>query len=163
MWKNKHLESIVHIKGKAMSNKQRTFKIFKYLWNNTDTYIGNRDVFWGESDKDQLNEFVKGMVKITYPDGNNNFYIINHKLVHCSFSDFEIRLEDFTQQEIEEMCKTNVRGEIEFNVTNDIYIPFERDELIKHIHRIRKKVFLYANIHYRLDSDNIGAGIEIKT
>ena len=127
-----------------------------------DTYIGNRDVFWGESDKNQLNKYVKDMMKIPYPDGNNNFYIINHKLVHCSFSDFEIRLKDFTQQEIEEMCKTNEKGEIEFSVTKDIYIPFERDELIEHVHRIRKKVFLYATVHYRLDSDNIGAGIEIK-
>ena len=59
------------------------------------------------------------------------------------------------------MCRTNEKGEIEFNVTNDIYIPFERDELIEHVHRIRKKVFLYATVHYRLDSDNIGAGIEI--
>lgn len=151
------------VKYDDMKKQETLIHLIKQSKTDGDTYIGNRDVFWGESDKDQLNEFVKGMVKITYPDGNNSFYIINHKLVHCSFSDFEIRLEDFTQQEIEEMCKTNVRGEIEFNVTNDIYIPFERDELIEHIHRIRKKVFLYANIHYRLDSDNIGAGIEIKT
>lgn len=128
---------------------------------NGDTYIGNRDVFWAEEDKDKLSRFVEGMKKIPYADGNNNFYIIDHRLVHCGFSDFEVKLEDLSQQEIDSMCKINEKGEIEFNVANDIYIPFEQEELIEHVRRIRKKVSLCANIHYKLDSDNVGAGIEI--
>ena len=126
-----------------------------------DTFIGNRDVFWGEQDKHLLDKFTKDMKHVKYPDGYNNFYIINHSLVHCVISDFEIEFNDLSQKEIEQMCKKTDDGKLEFNVTNDIYIPFEQDELNEHVHRIRKKIRLYATIKSHLKSDKVGAGIHV--
>lgn len=126
-----------------------------------DTFIGNRDVFWGEQDKHLLDKFTKDMKQVKYPEGYNNFYIINHSLVHCVISDLEIEFNDLSQKEIEQMCKKTVDGKLEFKVSNDIYIPFERDELEEHVHRIRKKIRLYATIKSRLKSDKVGAGINV--
>lgn len=128
---------------------------------NGDTFIGNRDVFWGEQDKHLLDKFTKDMKQVKYPDGYNNFYIINHSLVHCVISDLEIEFNDLTQKEIEQMCKKADDGKLEFKVSSDIYIPFERDELEEHVHRIRKKIRLYATIKSYLKSNKVGAGIHV--
>ena len=75
--------------------------------------------------------------------------------------DLEIEFNDLTQKEIEQMCKKTDDGKLEFKVSNDIYIPFERDELEQHVHRIRKKIRLYATIKSCLKSNKVGAGINV--
>ena len=51
--------------------------------------------------------------------------------------------------------------EVLYNVTNDIYIPFEKTELIKHVHRTYKKAEIYIDISYKVDGI-VGAGIIVE-
>ena len=48
-----------------------------------------------------------------------------------------------------------------YNVTNDIYIPFEKAELTEHVHRIKKKAKIYVEISYKIDGI-VGVGILIE-
>ena len=126
-----------------------------------DTFISNRSAFGNEKDKHLLSDFTKNMTYIKYADGYNNFYVVDNSLVHCLISDLEVEFVDLNQSEIEQMCKQTDDGKLSFNVTNDIYIPFEKDELNKHINRIKKKIVLYANVKFHLESEKVGAGIQI--
>ena len=142
--------------------KQKTLiKLIKDMGIDADTFIGNRDMFWGEEDKYMLNNFIDNMKQIKFPDGYNHFYLIDHTLVHCNLSDFSIEFSDFSQKDIDQMYKKDDNGKLLYNITNDIFIPFDQTELEEHIHRTRKIVRLYAQIHYRIESDKVGAGIQI--
>lgn len=153
--------SIVRMNYDDKTKQETLLKLISDLEINTDTFIGNHDVFWGEENKYLLKKYIEDKKQIRFPEGYNNFYIIDHKLVHCNLSDFSVEFSDLSKKDIEEMCKTDETGKLMYNVTNDIYIPFDQNELEEHIHRIRKKIRLYAQIHYRIESDKVGAGVQI--
>ena len=50
---------------------------------------------------------------------------------------------------------------MKYNVTNDIYIPFEKGELTSHVNRIKKKVNIYLDYSCEVDG-LVGVGIEIE-
>lgn len=142
--------------------KQKTLiKLIKDMGINADTFIGNHDMFWGEEDKYMLKNFTDNMKQIKFPDGYNHFYLIDHKLVHCNLSDFSVEFNDLSQKDIDQMCEKDDNGKLLYNITNDIFIPFDQVELEEHIHRTRKIIRLYAQIHYRIESDKVGAGMQI--
>ena len=142
--------------------KQKTLvELIKENNINADIFIGNRDVFWGEEDKDLLKKFTENMNRIIFPDGNNRFYLIDHRLVHCYLSDISVEFIDLSYDEIEKECKKDDSGRILYNITNDIYIPFDKEELEEHVQRIMKKIRVNAQIHYVIERDIVGGGIQI--
>ena len=59
-------------------------------------------------------------------------------------------------------CKKDDDGNLLYNVTNDIYLPFEQNELFEHIQRIRRMIEVNVilindtgskkvGVHFRLD------------
>ncbi|MBD5104257.1 MAG: hypothetical protein HDT47_05280 [Ruminococcaceae bacterium] len=142
--------------------KQKTLvTLIKDMDIDADTFIGNRDVFWGEEDKELLKNFTKNMKHIKFPNGNNHFYLVDHRLVHCHLSDISVEFIDLSYNEIEKQCKKDDDGRILYNITNDIYIPFDKAELEEHIQRIKKKIRVHAHIHYVIECDEVGGGIQI--
>ena len=132
--------------------------------NNIDgnTFIGNRDIFWTEDDKYLLKEFVDDMEKITYSFGYNQMFIMDRSAYYFNISNISVEFEDLNEEEIESQCIKDEDGKLMYNVTNDIYIPFEKEELTEHIHRIIKKVKINATVTYKITKNKVGAGIEIK-
>lgn len=149
------------VKYEAKNKQETLITMVKSLNITPDTVVGNRETFWEEDDKNALNRFTEGMQRITFPDGNNVYAILDSSLIHFSFSAFEIRCEDLDITEVEKRCRKEADGSTCFNVTNDIYIPFGDEELTEHIHRTMKKVTIFALATYKADKRKVGAGIEI--
>ena len=79
------------------------------------------------------------------------------------FSIENIRI-SYANEEVESIlahCEMREDGKYLLNITNDIFIPFSRDDLIKHVHDTEKVLTLSADIKYRIRADKVGAGIEI--
>lgn len=123
--------------------------------------IGNRDEFWDEEESDILKKYTAKMKKIKYPGGYNYFFILDSELIEFSMTNLRVEFVDLSWEEIKHRCKENENGKWSFNVTNDIYIPFDKSEIEKYITNTKKKVLVYADIKMRLKSDKVGAGIQI--
>ncbi len=142
--------------------KQKTLiEMVEALEISPDLVIGSRDVFWGEDDKDMLSNYTETMKKVKYPGGYNFSFIFDSTMIEISLDNIEVEYKDLSWEEIEEKCKILDDGQITYNVTNDLYIPFEKDELIKHITNTKKRVLIYADIKYRISGEKVGAGIEV--
>lgn len=63
-----------------------------------------------------------------------------------------------TDDEINENSRIDEKG-IYYNITNDIYIPFEKDILKTHVQRTEKKLIITGIIEYKIIGEVIGGGI----
>lgn len=127
---------------------------------NPDVTIGARDVFWGEEDKEMLSKYTSSMRKVKFPGGYNFYFILDSTKIEISLENIKVEYEDLTWEQIENRCKMTEDGQITYNVTNDLYVPFEKDELLKHITNTKKKVLVYADIKYRISGEKVGTGIK---
>ena len=100
--------------------------------------IGNRDEFWGEEEPDILNKYTSNMKRIKYPGGYNFYFILDSSLIEFSMENIRVEYVDLTWEEIMHRCKENDSGELSFNVTNNIYIPFTKSEIEQYITNTEK-------------------------
>ncbi|MBE6899726.1 MAG: hypothetical protein E7479_03555 [Ruminococcaceae bacterium] len=145
-------------------NKQQQFiNLLEANGVSGDTVIGEASTFsfWREDDKDLLNKYTSNMDKIEYPDGINSICVIESSAVHFSMFDIKVVFSNLEKEEIMHQCKIDEEKGILYNVTNDIFIPFSKEELIKHINNIQKRVSIYATIKYKLDKKIVGAILNI--
>lgn len=149
------------ISYKERDIQEKFIQLVKVSNINGDTYIGNRDIFWTEDNKYLLKEFVTNMEKITTSFGYNQMYIIDSSAFCFNVSNITVEFENLSEEEIEGQCRKDEDGKLMYNVTNDIYIPFEKEELKEHLNRIIKKVKINATVAYKTTKNVIGAGIEI--
>ena len=144
------------------ANKQEALiKLLQESGVNADLIASSRDVFWEEREKTLLKDYTEKMSKAKLPDNANSCYLLNSKLVRFLLHDIEVKFEDLTWEEIEQDCHKTDDGKYEFNVTNNLYIPFEKKELQKHYAKTRKKLLVYGSVKYKQPSQKIGVGIEI--
>ena len=126
-----------------------------------DTYLGNRDTFWNEENKNLLKDFVSSMNNVNFSSGYSQIYILDSTSIQFRYFNMRIEFENLTEAEIDEKCKIDENGNLMYNVTNDIYIPFEKEELTEHVHRTYKKARIYIDISYKVDGI-VGAGMIIE-
>lgn len=142
-------------------NKQQTLiDMAEALNANLDTVIGNKDSFWDEKDENTLNKYTSKMHRIKYPDGQNYYFILDHNQIYFEFTNFAITCKELNEKEIQEYCKKD-NDKLLFNVANDIYIPFEKEDIDQVIHKTRKKFIIEANVKYKVLTNKVGAGIKI--
>lgn len=125
--------------------------------------IGNREEFWDEENQELLLKFTENMHRIEYPEGYDSFYILDGRQIEFSFHHVTMAFENLSDDEIAERCRKNEDGTISYNVTNGLYIPFDKEEITEFVHSTWKKAKITVDIHYRLSSETVGAGIEITT
>ena len=82
--------------------------------------IGNREEFWDEEDKDALNNFTKGMERIAYPHGYNNYFILDKELIEFSFKNIHVKCEKMHIKDFEDRLERNEKGELLFDITNGL-------------------------------------------
>ena len=124
--------------------------------------VGQERKFWNEEDKEILNRFTQDMERIDFPNGHNYCFMLDGSKIEFEYLNVRIEFEDLTWEQIEDRyCKKNEDGTILFNVTNDIYIPFEKSEIIDYINKTEKLLKIYADIKYKEPDEMIGAGIQI--
>ncbi len=145
-------------------NKQsRLIELVKRAGIQGSVVIGNREEFWEEENQELLLAYTKEMHRIEHPEGYNHYFILDDQLIEFSCDNVNITFENLNDEEIAERCRRNNDGTISYNVTNDLYIPFDESELTSFVHRTWKKVKISVDISYRLASPKVGAGIEIST
>ena len=128
-----------------------------------DTVIGNRHEFWGEDDRNLLQKYTANMRRLEYPSGYNTYFIIDSKRVAFTVENISIDFSDEPEKDILERCEMCEDGRYLYNITNDIYIPFTKAELISYIHNTEKVITIVADLKYRARTKKVGAGIEIVT
>lgn len=127
-----------------------------------DTLIGYKGSMYGKNRFDDFKEYEKDKIKIKAQGFNNLIVAISSKKVYIKLTDISVEIKDIN---FEEYCKDmdqNDKGEYMYNVTNDIYIPFTKEELKEYIANSQKYIFIKANIEYGIDNGDIGFGIFIK-
>ena len=131
---------------------------------NPNTMMGTKDVFWEEEYRTLLKEYLeqKGIKKESLLNIPNEFFFIDVPLTDIRISGFEVIIRELTPDEIMDSCKKDDDGNLLYNVTNDIYLPFEQNELFEHIQRIRRMIEVNVilindtgskkvGVHFRLD------------
>lgn len=128
-----------------------------------DVVIGERDTFWQESDQKMLQKYTDGMRHLEYPGGYNYYFIIDSSKIGFSIENIRISYANEEAESILARCEMREDGKYLLNITNDVFIPFSKDDLIKYVHDTEKVLTLSADIKYRIRADKVGAGMEIVT
>ncbi len=123
--------------------------------------IGHRDTFWGEEDERLLQKFTEGMEHIKYPGGYNSYFIIDGQKIEFSIQNIRVEYSDVPAETILRKCEQRGDGKYYYNITNDIYIPFEKHEIVQYVQNTQKVIKLLVDISYRIPDTRIGAGIQI--
>ncbi len=129
---------------------------------NTDIFIGNKDTFWEEENKNLLTEYVSKKKKISIPNIYDEMYLLDSSLLYFNISNFHVEFENYTIDNIKDLNVEIENGKyLYYRYSNCVPISFERDELIQHLQRTVRIVNIYADIEYKILGDIVGCGIEI--
>ena len=123
--------------------------------------IGHRDTFWGEEDEKALQKFTEKLDHIKYPGGFNLYVILDGRKIEFSVSNIKVNYEAVPPEEILKHCKRDQDGNLCYNITNDIFIPFAENEVIEYVQNTQKIITVDVDIAYRITGEKIGAGFQI--
>ena len=123
--------------------------------------IGHRDTFWGEEDEHMLQKYTEGMEHLKFCGGYNCYFILDGKKIEFCINNIRIEYADVEEGAILNKCQQRDDGKYYYNITNDIYIPFEKDEVVQYVQNTQKVIKVLADVSYRLPDAKIGAGIQI--
>lgn len=128
-----------------------------------DTFIGNRETFWEEDDKDKLNRFTKDMYKINNPFEHNALLLLNSQMIHFRFSNVSFNINDCSPDDFKDLNIEFRDGKYYYSrYSNVMKAPFEKDELLEYLNKSRKVLKLSFDIDYAVKNDIVGCGIMIE-
>ena len=126
--------------------------------------LGNKVTFFREKNRNMLSEYLQNnsIIKIPFQNSNNEYYFINSAKAHIKIENINVITRDLNNKEIQNYFKTDKDNKSWFNVTNDIYIPFDYDEIINYIHKTRKVFEISIEVTYKFDNKTIGMHLIVK-
>jgi len=148
---------------KSKTKQELLIKKVQQLGIKGDVVIGNRDRHWNEDNQTLLKDFTDDMVKIRYPRGANSYYILDSSLIEFSLENIRVEFKDLLWEEIDKKESKDNTGKFLYNITNNIFLPFEKAELQRYMECRYKKFIVTADVKYRFHKDKVGAGIRIVT
>lgn len=126
-----------------------------------DIVVGDKNKKWNEDDKTLLFNVIQTATELRFPHMNNYYFVLDSKLIEFSMSNFKVEFSDVELEELADNIKRDESGRIEYNITNQLFVPFDEAELKEYLHNIKRKVKITADIKYRISKDCVGAGISI--
>lgn len=126
---------------------------------NVDTVVGDKNKKWNENDDTLLFNVIQNASELRFPRMNNYYFVLDSKLIEFSMSNFKIEFSDVELDELSNNIRKDESGQIEYNITNQLFVPFDEAELKGYLHNINRKVIITADIKYRITKDCVGAGI----
>ena len=126
-----------------------------------DVVVGDKNKKWNEDDKTLLFNVIQTASELRFPHMNNYYFVLDSKLIEFSMSNFKVEFSDVELDELSDNIKKDESGRIEYNITNQLFVPFDEAELKEYLHNIKRKVKITADIKYRISKDCVGAGISI--
>lgn len=126
-----------------------------------DTFIGNRETFWEENDKDKLKRFSEKMTKIDDPYFVNEMYLLNSKnilfnITNVSFKISDCTIDDFDNLGVEKQGDVYLYSRLE----NVIKIPYTKEELLLHLKQTRKRLVMTFDVISSVNEEIVGCGIK---
>lgn len=155
-----------HIKGKKFKHSytKKQVEFIEVIENlkgdiNPNIVFGNVGKFYNESVNDLLVKYMEDKKKISYKKCFKNFIVLDKDLIELDISNFNVEFDDLTWDDIQNnYCKVE-EGILYYNVTNDIWIPFDKESLESYINKTKKKMCVYADVTVKIKKDIIGAGM----
>lgn len=131
---------------------------------NVDVAFGMRFVLWGDENKTRLKDYLESqnIEIITSLHLPNDYYFISTSATNVRIHGFRVEIRELTPDEIIRYCKEDEKGELSYNVTNDIYIPFSESELYDYIRKTKMVVEIYVELSNHETSDNCGLHITLE-
>lgn len=126
-----------------------------------DIVVGDKNKKWNENDKTLLFNVIQTAAELRFPHMNNYYFVLDSKLIEFSMSNFKVEFSDVELDELSDNIKKDESGRIEYNITNQLFVPFDESELKEYLHNIKRKVKITADIKYRISKNCVGAGISI--
>lgn len=123
--------------------------------------IGHKDTFWKEENPKLLKNYTEELEHIKFPGGYNTYYIIDGTKVQFHVGNIRVVYTDVSEDSVLKRCHKKEDGKFYYNITNDILIPFQENEIINYVQSTEKIITVKADISYRVLSKKIGAGIQI--
>ena len=128
-----------------------------------NVFIGQNRRYINEKDINLLSNYTSQMDHIHFSRGYNYVFLLNSKFIEFKYEDIRVEYRNLRWDEIErKYCKYDENKNVLFNVTNDLYIPMNRDQIINYINNTRKVIEVYANVRYRFSGEKVGVGMRIK-
>lgn len=155
--------AIASIDAESQNKQKQLIELVEKTGVHGTIVIGNREEFWDEENQELLMNFTEKMHRIEHPEGYNHFYILDGRQIEFAVDHITVTFEDLSDEEIAERCRNNEDGTVSYNVTNELFIPFDKEEIKEFVHSTWKKAKVTVDIHYRLSSETVGAGIEMTT
>ena len=140
----------------------RFFELYYSLGFKTDTLIGYRDYFYGIDDIDKFRKFEENKIKLKGVYSSNCIITIDSRKLYFNIDSIFVEIKKL---DIDEICKEldqNEKGEYMYNITNNIYIPFTKEELKIYLDNTRRYITIKANIEYSIKDRCIGSAIYLK-
>lgn len=115
---------------------------------NPSTVFGSRFVFWLEENRTLLKDYIEEqkIKQISVSGLPQEYFFVDVSLTNVSICDFKVKVRDLTSEEIMDRCEVNDRGELLYNVTNNLILPFTKEDLFNHIRRTMKIVEIYMDV-----------------
>ncbi|WP_371381436.1 hypothetical protein [Sporomusa aerivorans] len=156
----------IHVHKVSYDDKDILNKFFDLLNTtkiNVDTLIGYRNWFHNFEKEEDFKVFEDQMFKIKAEGFDNLLLTIDSSKFYVHLLDIKIFLEKIPEDDILEMAKLNSEGEYLYNITNDIYLPFKKDELIRYVTNTRRYIVVEVALEYGFidETSNIGISFEI--
>lgn len=132
--------------------------------NNLNVVLGSRFIFWLEENRTLLKDYLSqnSIESISVPGLQNEYFFIDTSLTDISICDFTIKIREYTQEEIIKSCETDDNGDLLYNVTNDIVIPFEQTDLFDYFRRTARIVEICVDLCNKTNHSNIGLQVTIE-
>lgn len=159
--RDKVISERVSIKNKNML--EVFFELVNKVDIDLDTLIGYRNWFYGKQSQEDFQMFESKMKKVKADGINDRVFAVNRSCLFIELEDVDVNIDNLTEQEMIESARIDEHGKYLYNITNDIFLPFEKEELIEYLSNARKIVKVSFDINYGLccDMPYIGAGIII--
>lgn len=126
-----------------------------------NTIIGYRNWFFGESKAEDFKQFEKDKIKIQSNGCKNVIITIQSERFYFNIKQLNIKITKLSLDECSEKIKQDEVGNYQYNVTNDIYLPFKKNELIQYLADSKCRILVDADVEYGFSDEIIGAGIFI--
>lgn len=137
------------------------FELYERVGIKTDTLIGYRDYFYRVKEKEKFKEFEESHLKIKSRSVSNFIVAVDSKRLYMNINNISVEI---IKLDIEEVCSSlqkDEKGNYLYVVTNNIDIPFTKEELKIYLDNTRRKIEVTVDIEYAFKEESIGVGIFI--
>ena len=126
-----------------------------------DTLIGYRDFFFNFNKENEFNNFEMGIQhKIKFKGGQNLLFALDHSKLFLDVCNLDISLNNPNTEEILNKLDKNDEGQFLFHETNDIFLPFEKEQLINHLNKTQRELVIAIDFNYKTLGDKIGVVLD---